>query len=42
MGMMQQLNERIVSRNALISEHARESGTGEGTVSVNAGANDYI
>lgn len=30
MGMMQELNERIVSRNALISEHARESGTGAG------------
>jgi hypothetical protein len=30
MGMMQELNERIESRNALIAEHARESGTGAG------------
>ncbi len=30
MGMMQELNERIESRNALISEHAREGGTGAG------------
>lgn len=29
MGMTQQLNERIASRNALISEHARESGNGK-------------
>ena len=29
-GMMQELNERIVSRNALIAEHAREGGTGAG------------
>ena len=30
MGMMQDLNERIVSRNALIAEHAREGGTAAG------------
>lgn len=30
MGMMQELNERIVSRNSLIAEHAREGGTGAG------------
>lgn len=30
MGMMQELNERIVSRNSLIAEHARENGTGAG------------
>lgn len=30
MGMMQELNDRIASRNALIAEHARESGTGPG------------
>jgi hypothetical protein len=30
MGMMQELNERIESRNALIAEHAREGGTGAG------------
>jgi len=30
MGMMQELNERIVSRNSLIAEHAREGGTGSG------------
>lgn len=30
MGMMQELNERILSRNALIAEHAREGGTGAG------------
>lgn len=30
MGMMQELNERIVSRNTLIAEHAREGGTGAG------------
>jgi hypothetical protein len=30
MGMMQELNERIMSRNALIAEHAREGGKGEG------------
>lgn len=29
-GMMQELNERIVSRNSLIAEHAREGGTGAG------------
>ncbi len=29
-GMMQELNERIVSRNALIAEHAREGGVGAG------------
>lgn len=30
MWMMQELNERIESRNALIAEHAREGGTGAG------------
>ncbi|MES0879712.1 hypothetical protein [Roseibium sp. SCP14] len=30
MGMMQELNERITSRNVLIHEHAREGGTGAG------------
>jgi hypothetical protein len=30
MGMMQELNERIESRNTLIAEHAREGGTGDG------------
>jgi hypothetical protein len=30
MGMMQEINERIVSRNGLIAEHAREGGTGDG------------
>ncbi|MBM07560.1 MAG: hypothetical protein CMH88_14630 [Oceanibulbus sp.] len=29
-GMMQELNERIVSRNSLIAEHARELGAGAG------------
>jgi hypothetical protein len=30
MGMMQEINERIASRNALIADHAREGGTGDG------------
>lgn len=30
MGMMQELNERIISRNLLIAEHAREGGTSTG------------
>lgn len=30
MGMMQELNEQIESRNALLAEHAREGGTGAG------------
>jgi len=30
MGMMQELNERIKSRNVLIAEYAREGGTGAG------------
>lgn len=30
MGMMREINERILSRNKLISEYARENGTGDG------------